>query len=69
MALGTRLIVFLIDILFLSVVGKETGMALGSLCIVGVIIFLIDFLYMSSWKGDGNGAVKPLHRSWDHLSY
>jgi hypothetical protein len=45
MALETRLIAFLIDILSLSVVGKETGMALGSLCIVAGIIFLIDFFF------------------------
>jgi hypothetical protein len=34
-----------------------------------LIVFLFDFLYLSSWKGDGNGAGKPLHRRWDHLSY
>ncbi len=68
MALITRDIAFLIDIRSLCVVGKETGIVLGSLCIVAGIIFLIDFLYLSSWKGDGNGTGKPLHRRWDHLS-
>jgi hypothetical protein len=33
-------------------------MALGT----RLIFFLFDFLYLSSWKGEGNGAGKPLHR-------
>ncbi len=57
MALGTRLIGILLLTFFICLVGKETGMALGT----RLIFFLIDFLYLSSWKGDGNGTGNPRH--------
>jgi hypothetical protein len=49
MALGSPQAVFLL-IVFIYIVGKETGMAPGSLNVIS----LVDFLYL--WKGVGNGA-------------
>jgi hypothetical protein len=45
---------FIIDF-FIYLFGKEKRMESGSLHVV----FLVDFLYLASWKGDGNGAGKP----------